>query len=218
MKYDKFGKRLKQCLETINMDPTSLAKKLKVTRQAVNTWTSGKSVPGFDTLVELPKLLHTSLDYLMRGISYTSIIDSNGQNRALNVSLFPIFSTILFDPVTLTPQGHMKLGEYLYKDSLPETCLFYTMGFNNMSCSDISMSINKEDILIIDSGRKPRHGNIVLTINDDYSYGVYQYFEVEDEVRLHSFNPNFPDFNVDFSSVRGFIPIIEVIPRSRKLL
>lgn len=218
MKYEKFGKRLKQTLETNNLDEATLAKKLKISRQAVNTWTSGKSAPGFETLIDISKILKTSLDYLMRGVSSTSIIDANGQNRALNVSLFPIFSSLHFDPVSLTPIGDTKIGEYLYKGILPDTCILYCISSNNMTCPTPDISINKEDIVILDSGRKPRHGNIVLTINDDYSYGVYQYFEVEDEVRLHSFNPNFPDFNVDFSTVRGFIPIIEVIPRSRKLL
>lgn len=218
MKYDKFGKRLSRAITANNLDETAVAKKLKVTRQAVNTWTGGRSVPGFETLIELANILKTSLDHLMRGINFTSVLDYNGQTTTLTLTLRPVYSSIHLDSASQIVTGNSPVGEHLYQGILPDTCFLLNVNSNNLSGPDPSISIHKGDTVVIDTLRKPRHGDFVLTIFDDYSTDFYQYFVAVDEVILHSLNPNIPDYRVDFSTVREFFPVLEVFPRSRKLI
>ena len=217
-KYSRFGKRLKDTLDQQGIEETKLAAKLKISRQTVYTWTSGKSVPGYETLVELSKMLKISLDFLLRGITYTSVVDEKGQTRPLSLTLRRVYSSIHLDPLSHDLIGEDPVGEYLYPGDLPEHCVLFNVNKNNMSCADPQISINKGDIVVLDPSRKEKHGDIVLSISDDYTLYIHQIFFEESEFLLRSFNPDFPDYKADFSMIRDFIPITEVIPRSRKLI
>lgn len=57
-----------------------LAKKLCVTRSAVNAWELGISVPSTTLLIELSKLFHVSSDHLL-GIDSTATLDISGLDQ-----------------------------------------------------------------------------------------------------------------------------------------
>lgn len=219
IKYDKFGKRLKQSIDKNGFEESKLADKLGLTRQTVYNWTYGKSVPGYDTLIELSKILKVSLDYLMRGVTYTSVIDSSGQTRPIAVSLRPVYSSLHFDEDTRELTGVDPVGEYLYNGTLSETSFLFNVNKNNMSSIDPLVSINKGDIVLIDSSRKESHGDIVLILDDTTSINIYQiFYEDNDFILLRSLNNFYSSYRIKRSNLRFIVPVIEVIPRPRKLI
>ena len=59
------SERIKELREKQNITLSSLAKKLNITRSAVNAWEMGISIPNVEKLVELSSLFNVSVDYLL---------------------------------------------------------------------------------------------------------------------------------------------------------
>lgn len=66
--------RIKELREKNQLTQSALAKKLGLSRSAVNAWEMGVSVPSAQYLVELSKLFKVSTDYLL-GIDQQERID-----------------------------------------------------------------------------------------------------------------------------------------------
>lgn len=66
--------RIKSLREQSGMTQTALAKKLNVTRSAVNSWEMGISVPSTALLVEVARLFHVSTDFLL-GVKGSATLD-----------------------------------------------------------------------------------------------------------------------------------------------
>lgn len=62
------GERIKDLREQNGYTQTTLAKKLGLSRSAVNAWEMGISIPSTQYLVELSTLFHVSTDFIL-GIS-----------------------------------------------------------------------------------------------------------------------------------------------------
>ena len=71
--------RIKQLREQNNMRQAELARKLHITRSAVNSWEMGISVPSTTALMDLANLFHVSTDFLL-GMPATSTIDISRLN------------------------------------------------------------------------------------------------------------------------------------------
>lgn len=61
-----FGKRIRQQREKLNLSQKDVAKLLFVTRQTVSNWEHGKSLPDMQTLIELSRIFHISIDSLLK--------------------------------------------------------------------------------------------------------------------------------------------------------
>ncbi len=59
------GNRIKQLRENAGYSQSQLAKKLDVSRSAVNAWEMGLSTPTTQYIVAMTKLFHISADYLL---------------------------------------------------------------------------------------------------------------------------------------------------------
>ena len=59
------GERIKEIRERNGLTQSSLAKKLNISRSAVNAWEMGISIPSAQYLVELSRLFRVSTDYLL---------------------------------------------------------------------------------------------------------------------------------------------------------
>lgn len=59
------GDRIKQTREKNGLTQSALAKKLGLSRSAVNAWEMGVSIPSAQYLIELSRLLRVSVDYLL---------------------------------------------------------------------------------------------------------------------------------------------------------
>lgn len=66
--------RIKALREQSGMTQTALAKKLNVTRSAVNSWEMGISIPSTALLVEVARLFHVSTDFLL-GVKGSATLD-----------------------------------------------------------------------------------------------------------------------------------------------
>ncbi len=71
--------RIKQLREQNNMTQADLARKLRITRSAVNSWEMGISVPSTALIMNLADLFHVSTDFLL-GMQRTSTIDVSQLN------------------------------------------------------------------------------------------------------------------------------------------
>ena len=74
-----FAVRLRGCMEKHGITQSELAKDINKTRQAVNYYTLGETVPDADTLILISKRLGVSVDYLL-GLSDAAAIDTNIQD------------------------------------------------------------------------------------------------------------------------------------------
>ena len=68
------GDRIKEVREKNGLTQSSLAKKLNISRSAVNAWEMGVSIPSAQYLIELSKLLKVSTDYLL-GLNTKEMVD-----------------------------------------------------------------------------------------------------------------------------------------------
>lgn len=66
--------RIKSLREQSGMTQAALAKKLNVTRSAVNSWEMGISVPSTAVLIDLARLFHVSTDFLL-GVKGSATLD-----------------------------------------------------------------------------------------------------------------------------------------------
>lgn len=71
------GERIRQTREKNGLTQAALAKKLGISRSAVNAWELGVSVPSAQYLVELSKLFNVSTDYLL-GLDNKEVVDISG--------------------------------------------------------------------------------------------------------------------------------------------
>lgn len=88
--------RIKDLREKNGLTQTELAKRLNVTRSAVNAWEMGISVPSTALIVDIARLFHVSTDYLL-GIKETAtldISDLNEKETMLVYSLVEYFKSI----------------------------------------------------------------------------------------------------------------------------
>ena len=65
----KFKERFNEVLKTSAKTQTQIARELNITKQSVNDYKMGKSVPSIETLYLLFKILEVSADYLL-GLTY----------------------------------------------------------------------------------------------------------------------------------------------------
>ena len=61
----QFTKTFNEILKTCNKSQTQIAKKLNVSKQCVNGYKTGKTVPSIQALYSLCKILDVSTDYLL---------------------------------------------------------------------------------------------------------------------------------------------------------
>ena len=73
------GSRIKDLREQNGFTQTSLAKKLGLSRSAINAWEMGVSVPSTQYLMELARLFKVSADYLL-GIDTAEKVDISHLN------------------------------------------------------------------------------------------------------------------------------------------
>lgn len=74
-------KKIKELREQNNMTQSQLAKKLGISRSAVNAWELAVTIPSANYLIELSKVFNTSIDYILdiRGeetVNISSLSDS----------------------------------------------------------------------------------------------------------------------------------------------
>ena len=74
------AERIKELREKNDFTQSSLAKRLNVTRSAVNAWEMGISVPSTALVIELAKLFQVSTDYLL-GLKNNIILDISTLNE-----------------------------------------------------------------------------------------------------------------------------------------
>lgn len=69
--------RIKHLRENSSITQAELARKLSLSRSAINAWEMGLSVPTSQYVVELAKVFNVSTDYIL-GINETSVISVKG--------------------------------------------------------------------------------------------------------------------------------------------
>ena len=69
-----FDKRIKSLREEKGISQAELAKRLYITRGAVNAWETGKAIPSIDKLMDLARFFRVSTDFLL-GIEQKETID-----------------------------------------------------------------------------------------------------------------------------------------------
>lgn len=94
------AERIKEVRETNGMTQAELARKLGISRSAVNAWEMGISVPSAQYLIELSKLFRVSADYLLELGSDEridiSFLDENEKKIIYNIiGYFDRYGTIM---------------------------------------------------------------------------------------------------------------------------
>lgn len=61
----KIADRIKYLRDKVGMTQTDLAKRLGISRSAVNSWEMSLSTPSLSNIVEMTKIFHVSADFLL---------------------------------------------------------------------------------------------------------------------------------------------------------
>ena len=61
----KIADRIKYLRDKVGMTQTDLAKRLDISRSAVNSWEMSLSTPSLSNIVEMTKIFHVSADFLL---------------------------------------------------------------------------------------------------------------------------------------------------------
>lgn len=72
--------KIRALRESHHLTQAELARQLSITRNGVNSWEQGFSMPSPLSLVELSRLFHVSTDYLL-GVDEMSTINVSGLNE-----------------------------------------------------------------------------------------------------------------------------------------
>lgn len=88
------GERIKQLRELNSYTQTTLAKRLGLSRSAINAWEMGISIPSTQYIVELAKLFRTTSDYILclDSIEKIEIGDYTIQEKEMIYSLLNYFN------------------------------------------------------------------------------------------------------------------------------
>ena len=93
-----FAKRLRELIESTGVSQAELANSVSVTRQAINSYTLGNTVPNSDVLTDIAKYFDVSSDYLLglidiksNDITVKSICEEIGlSDKSVNLLLIVI--------------------------------------------------------------------------------------------------------------------------------
>jgi len=118
------GDRIKEIREKNGYTQSALARKLGISRSAVNAWEMGVSVPSAQYLVELSKLFDTSTDFLL-DINRAETIDItllDDEEKQIIHSLIKYFKKYKRAIEVLNNNGYTELEEeysILKKQGIP---------------------------------------------------------------------------------------------------
>ncbi len=87
------GDRIKEIRERNNLTQSALAKKLDLSRSAINAWEMGISIPSAQYLIAMSKLFKVSADYLLElnEKEYIDISFLNESEKSIMYSLMSYF-------------------------------------------------------------------------------------------------------------------------------
>ena len=111
------GERIKQLRELHGYTQTSLAKKLGLSRSAVNAWEMGISIPSTQYLIELSSMFRVSVDFILE-IKDTESIDIShlsDEEKSMIYTLIHYFSQHHHALDMLGIQGNQELDR-LYEE------------------------------------------------------------------------------------------------------
>ena len=75
----QIGERIYKYLEEKGMSQEALADELGVSRQAVSKWENGQVYPETEKLIQLGRLFHVSIDYLLNEENEQGVQDTADQ-------------------------------------------------------------------------------------------------------------------------------------------
>ncbi len=85
------GERIKESREKNSLTQSGLAKKLNISRSAVNAWEMGISIPSAQYLIELSKLFKVSVDYLLE-LDNKELVDISSLSQSEKKMIYTLLS------------------------------------------------------------------------------------------------------------------------------
>ncbi len=83
----KIADRIKYLRDKVGMTQTDLAKRLGISRSAVNSWEMSLSTPSLSNIVEMTKIFHVSADFLLTSDDKMTVDISDLSNEEREVIL-----------------------------------------------------------------------------------------------------------------------------------
>ena len=110
--------RLRELRRERNMSQQMLADIIGVTQQAVHKYEYGLAQPEFNTLIQLSKLFHVSIDYLIENPEFDCTYEyraktSDDRNKVLEIEITPSEYHYLSLYKKLSPQSRQSIEHIL---------------------------------------------------------------------------------------------------------
>ena len=217
-----FADRLVKSIELSGHKQVHLAKKLEISKQAVNQWAQGKSVPSMHTIEQIAKFLNVDFLWLLSGAGVEPVaetIKKQLENAPMVGESDFRFYTASFIPVVRMPG--ITIEETLKEDNIvgrypvPEACI-------NGRCFAVEVTgdmmvplIKNGDVALIDVEETATSGDIVCVVMKG-KYLIRYLDEIrEDGVVLRPANSLYPVVRIRADEILKIYRINEACTRTK---
>lgn len=214
------GERIKEEREKLGLTQQELCDLFDppLKRSSISKWESGASNPDLDRLPAIARKLKTTISYLVSGKADKDELLHKGQpNSGLQVRYVPIKGSAKMgaDGYFNCPESFAsEVGDGYVPSYFGSKSAFALRG----SGGSMYPAIRDGWLVVCEPENKPVPTEFVLVCFKDQRCIIKEFIAIQDDL-LHLLSVNGNErMNIDMTEVQSIIPIIEIIPPSRRVL
>lgn len=188
----EFALRLIDALNKANYPPHGrgimLAKRIGVTSKAVSKWLAGESLPRPATMKNIAKVLGVDPLWLQHGDEATK--SSEKLIRTLFRNSFPLLEWGDLDNLESFLNSEFGRLRYFYSGSvISSEVAFWLIVQDDSMTSPVGPSIPERSMILVDTGRTPEHGQLVVAKLETAKQATFKQFYVDEGTNRNYLKP-----------------------------
>ena len=210
-----FADRLVKSIELSGHKQVHLAKKLEISKQAVNQWAQGKSVPSMHTIEQIAKFLNVDFLWLLSGAGVEPVaetIKKQLENAPMVGESDFRFYTASFIPVVRMPG--ISIEETLKEDNIVGRYIKDHNGENKYFAVEVTGDamlpiLKNGDLALIDVERQAFDSDLVCVVTANRYLIRYLAGRQEGKIILKPANSLYPDIAINEEEIKKIYRISE---------
>lgn len=194
-----------------------LGQKINLSREAISHYLNGRRRIPVETLAKMAEILQTDIGELMerpvtthKVIKYPRTTDSLLTIPLVSWEVLNRHSSLIESIKQLREGDYMEYKTYLGSGMADKQLIAIEVLTDEMvSPHPDPLTIYPESIIIIDSEREPKHGDIVLTRDQRKRWSMGKYAKTGNQQTITPLNPRYPILNGEEVKIEGVIIKVE---------